>query len=213
GHLVDREPQQVAVDRGHALEAPVRGVRGEQRVDALAVARHAGHQLLRVRARALRQLEVAADGVERGLDAVQCRTRAALAGEVGGVEHLERRLARGAAARAHVRRRPRVPRDPPRGAGRPGRRLRSPLSGGRRSALARCAISIAASAASTPLLPCSPPARASAWSTSSQVSTPNATGTSVSRTISRTPSVTALHTYSKCGVPPRITTPRVTSAS
>ena len=66
--------------------------------------------------------------------------------------------------------------------------------GGASTARTRCAISRAARAASSPLLPSAPPARASACSTSSVVSTPNATGTPVSRITSRTPSVTARHT-------------------
>jgi hypothetical protein len=58
----------------------------------------------------------------------------------------------------------------------------------------KSAISNAAITASWPLLPASPPARASACAMFSHVSTPNAIGVSVSRLARSTPSVAPLHT-------------------
>ena len=57
------------------------------------------------------------------------------------------------------------------------------------------------------------PARASACSSSSQVRTPKPTGVPVSSATRVSPSVAAEQTYSKCGVPPRTTTPSATTAS
>ena len=56
------------------------------------------------------------------------------------------------------------------------------------------AISTAAAAASAPLLPCAPPARASACSSVSAVTTPNATGTPVSRAASVMPRAASAQT-------------------
>src|SRR5690606_19493160 len=76
-------------------------------------------------------------------------------------------------------------------------------------------VATAASAASAPLSSRDPsrPARSSACCSSSHVSTPNPTGTPVRTLTSVRPDVAAWHTYSKCGVPPRITTPSATTAS
>jgi hypothetical protein len=73
----------------------------------------------------------------------------------------------------------------------------------------------AATTASAPLLLDEPgsPARSNACAVSSQVSTPNPTGIKVSRATASIPIVAAWQTYSKCGVPPRITTPNATNAS
>src|SRR5436190_404097 len=75
------------------------------------------------------------------------------------------------------------------------------------------AISSAAIAASHPLLPCLPPARSRAWSNVSVVSTPNVTGTPFRSAASRMPRAASAATKSKCGVSPRITAPRQTTAS
>src|SRR5699024_4891635 len=78
-----------------------------------------------------------------------------------------------------------------------------------------CAVVRAAAAASWPLSSTEPgsPARSSACCSSSQVSRPQPTGMPGSRATRVSPSVAAEQTYSKCGVPPRITTPSATTAS
>src|ERR1700694_4141073 len=76
----------------------------------------------------------------------------------------------------------------------------------------RLAISIAASAASAPLLFFGPD-RASAWSLSSVVSTPKAMGTPVSSCTCIRPEAACIATTSKWNVSPRITQPRQTIAS
>src|SRR5260370_17504229 len=50
-HLVDRQAQDVAVDRRHALQPPVVGLAADHRVDLLAVIDGAAHQLLGVEER------------------------------------------------------------------------------------------------------------------------------------------------------------------
>ena len=69
----------------------------------------------------------------------------------------------------------------------------------------------------TPPLPCPPWNRARRRSTACacvlQVSTPLPTGVRSSSATRVSPAVTASHTYSKCGVPPRTTTPSATTAS
>src|SRR5207342_3345106 len=77
----------------------------------------------------------------------------------------------------------------------------------------RSTISTAVAAASAPLLPSGPPARARAWSTSSVVSTPKAIGTPVSRATRLMPDAHSPATKSKCGVSPRMTAPRQITAS
>ena len=52
--------------------------------------------------------------------------------------------------------------------------------------------------------------RSSAWSASSSVSTPNATGTPVSSAASWSPDAASPATKSKCGVSPRMTQPSAT---
>jgi hypothetical protein len=74
-------------------------------------------------------------------------------------------------------------------------------------------ISSAAIAASHPLFPAFVPARSSACSMDSVVSTPKLTGRSSSAEICATPLATPPETYSKCGVAPRITAPRAMSPS
>ena len=91
--------------------------------------------------------------------------------------------------------------------------LRLTRQSGRRSAAARSAPPPA-----RPRSPCPPWTRAarcgrSAWASVSQVSTPKPTGTPVSTLTWVSPSVAAWQTYSKCGVPPRTTTPSATTAS
>src|ERR1700694_2211637 len=76
----------------------------------------------------------------------------------------------------------------------------------------RLAISIAASAASAPLLFFGPD-RASAWSLSSVVSTPKAMGTPVSSCTCIRPEAACIATTSKWNVSPRITQPRQMIAS
>ena len=121
-------------------------------------------------------------------------------------------------ARAPRPRRPR-PRSAPAGAAPP-----PPRTGARRAALtrrrpaaraARARSAIAARQASAPLSSPRPgrrrgpaPARRV-----SQVSTPLPTGVPSSSATRVSPAVTASQTYSKCGVPPRITTPSATTAS
>src|SRR5699024_3294873 len=77
---------------------------------------------------------------------------------------------------------------------------------------ARCS---AASAASWPLDSdeSSSPARSSAWASLSTVRIPNPTGLPVSNWTRVSPEVTASATKSKCGVSPRIMTPKHTTAS
>ena len=77
------------------------------------------------------------------------------------------------------------------------------------------AVSSAATTASHPLsswLPGSPH-RSRADSTVSQVSTPFPIGVRASSATRVRPAVTESQTYSKCGVPPRMTTPRQATAS
>src|SRR5258705_456733 len=71
----------------------------------------------------------------------------------------------------------------------------------------KCAISIAATAASQPLLVRSGAARSIASSGVLTVSTPNVIGTPVSIAAFAMPCDTADEMYSKCGVPPRIRQP------
>ena len=87
-------------------------------------------------------------------------------------------------------------------------------AGGRRSRSVR-AVARAAIAASHPLSSAEPgsPARSRACSSVSQVRTPLPTGRPASSETRVRPAVTASQTYSKCGVPPRTTTPRATTAS
>src|SRR5688500_1649990 len=77
------------------------------------------------------------------------------------------------------------------------------------------AVARAATAASQPLSSAEPgsPARSRACSSVSHVRTPLPTGFPASRATRVSPAVTASHTYSKCGVPPRTTTPSATTAS
>src|SRR3954449_648479 len=77
------------------------------------------------------------------------------------------------------------------------------------------AVASAAIVASQPLSSAEPgsPARSRACSSVSQVRTPLPTGLPASSATRVSPAVTASHTYSKCGVPPRMTTPRATTAS
>src|SRR6476620_10255554 len=76
-------------------------------------------------------------------------------------------------------------------------------------------VATAAVAASCPLSSAEPgsPARSSACASSSHVSTPKPTGVAVLTDTSVMPTVAAWQTESKCGVPPRMTTPSATSAS
>src|SRR3954471_20893192 len=77
------------------------------------------------------------------------------------------------------------------------------------------AVASAAIVASQPLSSAEPgsPARSRACSSVSQVRTPLPTGLPASSAPRVSPAVTASQTYSKCGVPPRITTPSATTAS
>src|SRR3954468_7874120 len=77
------------------------------------------------------------------------------------------------------------------------------------------AVARAATAASQPLSSTEPgsPARSRACSSVSQVRTLLPTGLPASRATRVRPAVTASQTYSKCGVPPRMTTPSATTAS
>src|SRR5918998_511072 len=77
------------------------------------------------------------------------------------------------------------------------------------------AVARAATVASQPLSSAEPgsPARSRACSSVSQVRTPFPTGFPASSATRVRPAVTASQTYSKCGVPPRMTTPSATTAS
>src|SRR5262249_9921050 len=75
----------------------------------------------------------------------------------------------------------------------------------------RLTISTQAAAASAPLLPALVPARSIACSTVSQVSTPKVIAQSLESDTSPIPFATCEATYSKCGVPPRMTAPRQTT--
>src|SRR4051795_7548384 len=77
------------------------------------------------------------------------------------------------------------------------------------------AVASAPIVASQPLSSAEPgsPARSRACSSVSQVRTPLPTGLPASSATRVSPAVTASQTYSKCGVPPRITTPSATTAS
>src|SRR5215831_7858998 len=91
----------------------------------------------------------------------------------------------------------------------------APSGAAPRSERSTSAVSRAATTASQPLsswLPSSPH-RSRACSRVSQVSTPLPTGVLASRATLVSPAVTASQTYSKCGVPPRITAPRQATAS
>src|SRR3954451_22437333 len=86
---------------------------------------------------------------------------------------------------------------------------------GTRSPRRVSAVASAAMVASQPLSSADPgsPARSRACSSVSQVRTPLPTGLPASSATRVSPAVTASHTYSKCGVPPRTTTPSATTAS
>src|SRR5438132_2645411 len=75
------------------------------------------------------------------------------------------------------------------------------------------AISSADPAASHPLFPCFPPARASAWARSSVARTSKMQGTPVVRPTSEMPRAASAAISSKCEVSPRITAPRQITAS
>src|SRR5690606_41280069 len=81
------------------------------------------------------------------------------------------------------------------------------------SCASRLTISRADRAASAPLLPALVPERSMACSIESTVSTPNATGMPASIDTCARPLVHSPATYSKCGVPPRITAPSAMIAS
>src|SRR3954469_4281907 len=94
--------------------------------------------------------------------------------------------------------------------------MRKPVCrGGVRSPRSTRAVCSAAMVASQPLSSAEPgsPARSRACISSSVVRTPLPTGLPASRATRVSPEVTASQTYSKCGVPPRITTPSATTAS
>ena len=125
---------------------------------------------------------------------------------------------RGRDARPARRRRPRrgsssCPAAPPIGACMTPNRVPSTafMPSGWRAArrTARCA----AAAASLPLLPTAPPARATACSCVFAVMTPNATGTPVSSATSVQPRAASAQTNVKCGVSPWITQPRQITAA
>src|SRR3954447_15064096 len=101
---------------------------------------------------------------------------------------------------------------------------RPPAAGVIRKPVGRCgtrssrrtrAVCRAATVASQPLSSTEPgsPARSRACCSVSVVSTPLPTGLPASRATRGSPAVTASQTYSKCGVPPRTTTPSATTAS
>src|SRR4051812_31532970 len=87
--------------------------------------------------------------------------------------------------------------------------------GGVRSPRSTRAVCSAAMVASQPLSSAEPgsPARSRACISSLVVRTPLPTGLPASSATRVSPAVTASQTYSKCGVPPRITTPSATTAS
>src|SRR4051794_32176917 len=94
--------------------------------------------------------------------------------------------------------------------------MRKPVCrGGVRSPRSTRAVCSAAMVASQPLSSAEPgsPARSRACCSSFVVRTPLPTGLPASSATRVSPAVTASQTYSKCGVPPRMTTPRATTAS
>ncbi len=147
-HLANGHAQQVAIDCGHALQAPVLGVLHDQLVDLFLIGdRHAK--------------QVLGKAAHLGLHLV--------AGAPERRPHLVWRLL------AHVRLKQHLHGKFARLAPRPGGQ--APASSNLRR---RLTISMAAAAASNPLLPALMPARLSACSSVSQVSTPKLWGMPVS---------------------------------
>ena len=146
-HLVDCQPQNVAIHRWHPLDPPVRRMLGDPAVEFLDILHRAGNQPVdkRVGLRlgpalfGVQRIVIGGGGFLHGLPA-----------RIPQVEDLQRSLARPSAGCHYF---------------------------AWRNCRIRFAISIAAMAASKPLLPLLAPARSMACSSVLQVSTPNATGT------------------------------------
>src|ERR1035441_7691268 len=153
-HLAHGHAEQVAIHGRHTLQAPVLGVKHEEFVDLLLVGDSYAEQVLGKAAHL--GLDLVAGLPEGGAHLV-----GGLLADVRLKEHLHGQLAR-LAARSGGQ-------DEPPSAGLPLRSLRRRLT-----------ISMAATAASNPLLPALMPARLSACSRVSQLSTPKLWGMPVS---------------------------------
>src|SRR5215469_16002927 len=185
--LVDADEEDGVLD---GIEQPRLAVDpgGEARIELLAHvpdSLHEGTEILRIRTRHVLRFAKLADQV-----LPRCRV------ELPAVQRLQRELARDA-ARATVF-----------ACTRGSHRYALPHSCAMTAASSR-----APSIASPPLLPPVVAARCSACSIESTVSTPNITGTPLSRAACCSPRAHSPATYSKWGVPPRITQPSATTAS
>src|SRR5690554_1078823 len=193
--LVGGQAQDGQLHRVQIADRPVQAGR-EQLVDLAAVVQHTVEQLVEVRS--IHTHEGVVDA-ELCLDLVR-----SLARHVPLVEGLHAQGTR-RAARATLRRL--------------GGRLRGVLTVVvvqahlTSRAASRLTISSAEKAASAPLLPALVPERSMACSMESTVSTPKATGTPYSMDTWARPLVHSPATYSKWGVPPRITAPRAMMAA
>src|SRR6185436_12817526 len=205
--LVDRHPHHQPVDHRHPLQPPVLQVRGDQVVRFLDALDRPLHQVVGENPADLVHCRF---GHEVGVLVLGGRRRVA-SRPVGAdrlvrrdapdfplIEHLQRRLARATAA------------GPIDGAHARNPKLRGAVSDSLRYS---AAISIAAAAASRPLLSGPGPDRAAACASSSVVSTPKAIGMPVSPAAAVMPCATAEAMWSKCGVSPRMMQPRQTMAS
>src|SRR5919106_2367630 len=202
--LVHRHAQDVAIDHGHAVEVPVLGVLGQERVDLALLLFAAAHQGF-------------GEGLGLGIDRAPLPELALVRHRILGrvqielVEELQGHLSRlSPASHDDYLRRGRLRGvTPPGGAGRgpPCPRCRSPAVLSSPCCCTNAAISIAASAASCPRLPTSPPARAHACSSVSAVTKPKVAGTPVSSATRWMPAAACPATKSKCGVSPLITQP------
>src|SRR6185369_14352967 len=188
--LEDALPEDVPVHHRHPVELPVLGVLRDELVDLRLVQLGAAHEPLGEFAR------VRIDGMPRP-ELAEVRLGIALALDVELVQELQRHLA-GLSAPAH------------RGYPLPDAERRPPRV---RVARTNSAISMEASAASSPRLPTEPPARSQACSSVSAVMTPKLMGTPVASAAWVIPWAAAADTYSKCGVAPLMTTPTQTIAA
>src|SRR6185369_1298063 len=187
--LEDALPEDVPVDHRHPVELPVLGVLRDELVDLRLVQLGAADEPLGELAR------VRIDRMPRP-ELAEVRLGIALALHVELIQELERHLA-GLPAPAHAYPLRDADRRPPRVW----------------VARTNSAISMEASAASSPRLPTEPPARSQACSSVSAVMTPKLMGTPVASAAWVIPWAAAADTYSKCGVAPLMTTPTQTIAA
>src|SRR5262249_42153713 len=176
--------EHVAIDPGHPIESPVVAVLLDEPVDLLAVLHHSLDQLER---------EPLGLGIRRTLGL----------GVPGGLQRIL------GTEGAHLHLVERLERTLPSDATSPHQRF-FPTSAIRAY---RFTISRQAIAASAPLLPDFTPARSTACSTVSQVSTPKLTAHEAVSAMCPMPLLTSPAPYSKSGVPPRMTQPRATSSA